>query len=127
MPNYTRKNLKQCDDSAADREGVEARFGRSHLNSDHLGVSYFRFAPDFKSPFGHRHREQEEAYVVVNGSGQARLDDEVIDLEQWDVVRVAPEVVRAFAAGSEGLEIIAIGSDRPEGGDGELVKDFWTD
>jgi mannose-6-phosphate isomerase-like protein (cupin superfamily) len=127
MPNYTRKNLKQCDDSAADREGVEARFGRSHLNSDHLGVSYFRFAPDFKSPFGHRHREQEEAYVVVNGSGQARLDDEVIDLEQWDVVRVAPEVVRAFAAGSDGLEIIAIGSDRPEGGDGEMVKDFWTD
>jgi mannose-6-phosphate isomerase-like protein (cupin superfamily) len=127
MPNYTRKNSKQCDDSAADREGVEARFGRSHLNSDHLGVSYFRFAPDFKSPFGHRHREQEEAYVVVNGSGQARLDDEVIDLEQWDVVRVAPEVVRAFAAGSDGLEIIAIGSDRPEGGDGEMVKDFWTD
>jgi mannose-6-phosphate isomerase-like protein (cupin superfamily) len=127
MPNYTRKNLKQCDDSAADREGVEARFGRSHLNSDHLGVSYFRFAPGFKSPFGHRHREQEEAYVVVNGSGQARLDDEVIDLEQWDVVRVAPEVVRAFAAGSDGLEIIAIGSDRPEGGDGEMVKDFWTD
>jgi mannose-6-phosphate isomerase-like protein (cupin superfamily) len=127
MPNYTLKNLKECDDSAADRDGVEARFGRSHINSDHLGVSYFRFAPGFKSPFGHRHREQEEAYVVVNGSGQARLDDEVIDLAQWDVVRVAPEVVRAFAAGSDGLEIIAIGSDRPEGGDGELVKDFWTD
>jgi mannose-6-phosphate isomerase-like protein (cupin superfamily) len=127
MPNYTRKNLKECDDSAADREGVEARFGRSHINSDHLGVSYFRFGPGYKSPFGHRHREQEEAYVVVNGSGQARLDDEVIDLAQWDVVRVAPEVVRAFAAGSDGLEIIAIGSDRPEGGDGELVKDFWTD
>ena len=127
MPNYTRKNLKECDDSAADREGVEARFGRSHINSDHLGVSYFRFGPGYKSPFGHRHREQEEAYVVVSGSGQARLDDEVIDLAQWDVVRVAPEVVRAFAAGSDGLEIIAIGSDRPEGGDGELVKDFWTD
>jgi mannose-6-phosphate isomerase-like protein (cupin superfamily) len=127
MPNYTRKNLKECDDSAADRDGVEARFARSHINSEHLGVSYFRFGPGFKSPFGHRHREQEEAYVVVNGSGQARLDDEVIDLEQWDVVRVAPEVVRAFAAGSDGLEIIAIGSDRPEGGDGELVKDFWTD
>jgi mannose-6-phosphate isomerase-like protein (cupin superfamily) len=127
MPNYTRKNLKQCDDSAADREGVEARFGRSHLNSDHLGVSYFRFAPDFKSPFGHRHREQEEAYVVVNGSGQARLDDEVIDLEQWDVVRVAPEVVRAFEAGPDGLEIVAIGGPKPEEGDGVMAEAAWPE
>jgi mannose-6-phosphate isomerase-like protein (cupin superfamily) len=76
---------------------------------------------------GHRHREQEEAYVVVEGSGRVKLDDEVIDLRQWDVVRVAPSVARAFEGGSEGLGLIAIGSDRPEGGDGERVDDFWTD
>jgi mannose-6-phosphate isomerase-like protein (cupin superfamily) len=29
-------------------------------------------------PFGHRHREQEDAYVVVAGSGRAKLDDEVV-------------------------------------------------
>jgi hypothetical protein len=56
-----------------------------------------------------------------------RLDDEVIELQQWDVVRVAPAVVRAFEGGPEGLEIIAIGNDRPEGGDGVMVHDFWTD
>jgi mannose-6-phosphate isomerase-like protein (cupin superfamily) len=76
---------------------------------------------------GHHHREQEEAYVVIGGSGQVRLDDEVFDLAQWDVVRVAPDVVRGFRAGPQGLEIIAIGADRPEGGDGVVVKDFWTD
>ena len=129
MAGYTKKNLQDVDNSApaSAGDGFEARFARKHLDSEHLGVSYFRYGPDFKAPYGHRHREQEEAYVVVGGSGQLRLDDDVIDLERWDVVRVAPQVVRAFRGGPDGLEIIAIGADRPEGGDGELVEDFWTD
>jgi mannose-6-phosphate isomerase-like protein (cupin superfamily) len=127
MSDYARTNLKEVEDSAAGRGGdVEARFGRKHIDSDHLGVSYFRYAPNYRSQMGHRHREQEEAYVVVGGSGRMRLDDEVIDLRQWDLIRVAPKVVRAFEAGPEGLEMIAVGSDRPEGGDGERVEDFWT-
>lgn len=128
MPDFTKKNLKDVDDSMAERgPEIEARFGRKHLDSDHLGVSYFRYAPNFRSSFGHRHREQEEAYVVVGGSGRMRLDDEIIDLSAWDTIRVAPGVVRAFEGGPEGLELIAIGADRPEGGDGEPVADFWTD
>ena len=128
MPNYTRKNLKAMDDAAADRgPDIEARFGRSPLESDHLGVSYFRYGPGFKGSYGHRHREQEEAYIVVAGSGRMKLDDEVIELERWDVVRVSPSTVRAFEGGPEGLELIAVGSDRPEGGDGEMIQDFWTD
>lgn len=128
MPNFTIKNLKQLDDLAADRpEDMEARFGRRHLDSEHLGVSYFRYGPGTRSGMGHRHRVQEEAYVVVGGSGRVRLDDEIVELHPWDVVRVAPSVVRAFEGGPDGLEVIAIGSDRPEGGDGERVEDFWTD
>jgi mannose-6-phosphate isomerase-like protein (cupin superfamily) len=128
MPDYSRTNLKQVEDAAAGRGGnVEARLGRKHMDSDHLGVSYFRYAPNFRSPFGHRHREQEEAYVVVGGSGKMRLDDEIIDLAQWDLVRVAPTVVRAFEAGADGLELVAVGSDRPEDGDGEMVEGFWAD
>lgn len=129
MPGFTIKNLKEVESAAPDvvADRLEARFGRKHLNSEHLGVSYFRYAPGFRSPVGHRHREQEEAYVVVAGSGRIRLDDEVVDVAQWDVVRVAPEVVRGFEGGPGGLEIIAVGSDRPEGGDGEMVRDWWQD
>jgi quercetin dioxygenase-like cupin family protein len=128
MSNYTIKNLKDVEDSAGDRApDIEARFGRKHLDSEHLGVSYFRYAPGFHSTGGHSHREQEEAYVVVGGSGRIKLDDEVVDLHRWDVVRVAPHVVRGFEGGPEGLEIVAVGSDRPEGGDGVRVDDWWTD
>jgi mannose-6-phosphate isomerase-like protein (cupin superfamily) len=118
----------EVEDSAAGRGGyIEARFARSHLESEHLGVSYFRYGPRYRSPFGHSHREQEEAYVVLSGSGRMKLDDEIIELRRWDVVRVAPEVVRAFEGGPEGLEVIAIGADRPEEGDGVRVADWWTD
>jgi mannose-6-phosphate isomerase-like protein (cupin superfamily) len=98
---------------------------RSKMDSEQLGVSYFRYGPGVRSAVGHKHQTQEEAYVVVNGSGAAKLDDDVVDLKQWDVLRVAPPVTRAFEGGPEGMEVIAIGGTRPPDGDGELVQDFW--
>ena len=128
MSDFEIKNLKELDDSLADRDvDLEARFGRNQLGSEHLGVSYFRYGPEQRSLAGHRHRLQEEAYVVISGSGRAKLDDEIVPLHQWDVLRVAPPVVRSFEAGPDGLEVIAVGSDRPEGGDGEMVEVHWSD
>jgi quercetin dioxygenase-like cupin family protein len=128
MSDYAIVNLLEIEDSVAGRaEGVEGRFSRSQIGSRDLGVSHFRYAPDFRSPFGHSHREQEEAYVVAAGSGRVRLDDEVREIRQWDVVRVAPEVVRGFEAGPDGLDIIAIGGPKPEGGDGVPSDAPWPD
>ncbi len=128
MSDFTVKNLMDVENSAGDRTpSLEARFARKHMNSEHLGVSYFRYPPGFRSPMGHSHREQEEAYVVIGGSGRIKLDEEILELARWDVVRVAPAVVRGFEGGPEGLEIIAIGADRPEGGDGVRVEDWWSD
>jgi mannose-6-phosphate isomerase-like protein (cupin superfamily) len=128
MSDYTLKNLMDVENVGADRApGFQARFARKHLDSDHLGVSFFRLPPSYRLPWGHRHEEQEEAYVIVEGSGRMRLGDEIIELKPWDVVRVAPQVPRSFESGPEGLAYVAVGNDRPEGGDGELIKDFWTD
>lgn len=128
MSDFAIKNLQEIDDAAANRgPDIEARFARKHLDSQHLGVSYFRYGASYRSPIGHRHREQEEAYVVVSGSGRVKLGDEIHELRQWDVIRVAPHVVRSFEGGPEGLEVIAIGTDRPEGGDGEMIPDHWDD
>jgi uncharacterized cupin superfamily protein len=126
MSRYAVKNLMEVDDlaEAADRE---IRFSRKFLDSEQLGVTYERFGPGFSSGDGHHHEVQEEAYVVVSGSGRIRLDDEVVELRRWDVVRVAPEVVRGFEAGEEGLELIAVGGTKPEGGDGVLDSGRWPD
>ena len=128
MSDYTIINLKEIDNSAGEHTpDLEAYLGRKHLDSEHLGVSYFRYGPGFRSSMGHSHREQEEVYVVVNGSGRIKLNDEIVELRQWDVVRVAPATVRALEGGPDGLEFIAIGADRPEGGDGVRAQDWWVD
>jgi mannose-6-phosphate isomerase-like protein (cupin superfamily) len=128
MSDYTITNLKDVEDIAgAHVPEIEGRFARKHLDSRELGVSYFRYAPDFRSRMGHHHREQEEAYIVTAGSGRAKLDDEIVELRQWDVIRVAPAVVRAFESGSEGLELVAVGGSRPGDGDGVPIADWWTD
>ena len=129
MSAYSIVNLHEdVEDALSGRmPGIEGRFARQHLGSERLGVSYLRYSPGVRSASAHSHREQEEAYVVISGSGQVRLDDEIRELRCWDVVRVNPATVRAFEAGDDGLELIAIGSDRPDGGDGVLVDPAWID
>ena len=126
MSRYAHVNLLDLE-ATSRLEGLEARFARNKLDSHELGVSHWRYAPNLKIPVGHRHREQEEAYVVVAGSGRILIDDEVNELRQWEVVRPAPEAERAVAAGPDGLEVIAIGGRRPEGGDGEQVEITWPE
>lgn len=126
MSDYSVKNLMEVEDSASGRApGVEARFARKYLDSRDLGVTHMRYGPGVRAPMGHSHREQEEVYVVVSGSGRAKLGEDLVELRQWDVVRVAPSTIRAFEAGTDGLELIAVGSTRPEGGDGVLAPEGW--
>jgi mannose-6-phosphate isomerase-like protein (cupin superfamily) len=129
MSDYTIKNLMDIEDSAGARApGVHARFARSHIDSEDLGVTYISYEPGVRSPMGHSHRVQEEVYVVVSGAGRIKLNDDLLDLRPWDVVRVAPSTVRAVEGGPEGIELIAIGSTRPEGGDGVPAPEgWWTD
>jgi mannose-6-phosphate isomerase-like protein (cupin superfamily) len=128
MSRFAVVNLLEVEDSVGERApGIQGRFGRKHLDSRDLGVSHFRYAPNVRSPMAHSHREQEEAYVVVAGSGRILLDEEVHDVGMWDVVRVAPEVARAFEAGPDGLDVIAVGGPKPDDGDGVMADVAWPD
>jgi quercetin dioxygenase-like cupin family protein len=128
MSSFATVNLLDVEDSVGERApGIEGRFARKHLDSRDLGISLFRYAANLRSPVAHSHREQEEAYVVVAGSGRVLLGNEVRELRKWDVVRVAPEVVRAFEAGPEGLDVIAVGGPKPEDGDGVMGAAVWPD
>jgi mannose-6-phosphate isomerase-like protein (cupin superfamily) len=133
MAGYTVMNLKNLEDSAASfglSPGLEARFATVPLECEQLGLSYQRLAPNFRLPFGHRHKEQEEVYVLVGGSGRVKLDDEVVELQQWDAVRVASGTMRSFEAGPDGAELIAIGAPRTgvnAATDVDLTPGWWSD
>ncbi len=134
MSGYTKVNLKDdVKDSAEDfglAPNLEARFATSNLELEKSGLSYQRLAPGFRVPFGHRQKEQEEFYVVISGGGKAKIEDEVIEVKQWDVIRVPPEMMRGFEAGPDGAELLAVGA--PNTGpnaatDGEMTPGWWSD
>lgn len=125
---FTAKQLTDVKDSAPEfgyEEVQEARFATQDLDAQDTGVSHHRVKPGCRQGFAHRHENAEEVYVVLSGSGRAKLDDEIIDLAPLDAVRVAPTVTRAFEAGDDGLELIAVGP-RHEG-DGDIIPGWWSD
>jgi mannose-6-phosphate isomerase-like protein (cupin superfamily) len=125
-PQYTRKKLTEVEDSAPKfglGENQQARFANRDLEAKDTGVSLQRLDGGKRSAFGHRHEDAEEVYVVLAGSGRLKLDDEIIDVETMDAIRVAPEVIRAFEAGPEGIEVLAFGPRRE--GDGEVIPGWW--
>ena len=128
MSGFTIENLRNVEDSAPKfgfGELGEARFARGALSAEDTGIAYLKLNPDRRQAFGHHHDEAEEVYVVIAGSGRVRLDDEIRDIAKLDAIRVAPKVVRAFEAGPDGLEVLAVGPHHD--GDGELLPEFWKD
>jgi len=131
MGDYTVVNLKEVEDQAPGfglSPSLEARFAREALGLQKSGLSYPRLAPNFRLPFGHTHGEQEEIYVILDGSGRIALDDEVVELTRWDAVRVARETARSFEAGPEGMAFLAFGAPRTpetEHADARPIPGWW--
>ena len=105
---------------------MRARFARSAIAGETLGLSLFSLEPNFRIPFGHSHESQEEVYVVVRGSARIKVDDEIVELGQWDAIRFDKDTMRDVEAGPEGVEYLAFGAgDDPT--DAEMVQDWWQD
>jgi mannose-6-phosphate isomerase-like protein (cupin superfamily) len=126
---FDKKNLREVKDQAPDfgfGELGEARFPASDLRAENTGLAYHVLRPGKRQGFAHKHEAAEEIYVILFGAGRMKLDDEVIDVDTMDAIRVAPQVVRAFEAGDDGLEVLVFGP-RHEG-DGEIIRNgFWPD
>ncbi len=129
MANYTIQNMKEVEDQAPKfglSPDLEARFARVPLEAELVGITYQRLAPNFRLPYGHKHKTQEEVFVVVSGSARVNVDGEVHELKPWDAVRVHKDTMRSFEAGPDGVEILAVGA--PGGpGDAETVDGWWGD
>jgi mannose-6-phosphate isomerase-like protein (cupin superfamily) len=127
---YTTTNLKQDVENQAPRFGMpaelQARFARTALDGKTLGVTHFRLEPGFRMPFGHKHEQQEEVYVVVRGSGRVKVDDEIVDVSEWDAIRFDPDTMRDVEAGPEGIEYLAF-SAGDDSRDAEMVQGWWSD
>ena len=102
MP-FTLRNLKQdLEDLGSRFDGapdLEFRSATQALELEKSALSYQRVPPGYRFPYGHTHKKQEEVYVVVRGGGRMKLDDEIVEVKEWDAVRVPPGVWRGYEAG----------------------------
>jgi len=129
MADYTKTNLREVENMAPAfgmPAGLEARFARSALGAETLGVSLMTLSPGFRVPFGHRHACQEEVYVVVRGSARVKVEDELVELGAWDAIRLGRDTMRAVEAGPDGVEYLAFGAG-DDARDAELVQGWWRD
>ena len=133
MP-FTLKNLRtDLEDVGPKFDGapdLEFRLATGALELQQSGLSYQRLPPGYRFPYGHSHKTQEEVYVVVRGSGRMKLDDAIVELHEWDVVRVSPGTWRGYEAGPEGLELIVCGAPNlgaDPRGDVEGERGWWAD
>ena len=130
MAGYTKKNLKHDVENAAPKFGMpdelDARFGRGALAGQSLGLSLMKLEPNFRIPFGHKHEAQEEVYVIVRGSARIKVEDEIVELGEWDAIRFDKDTIRNVEAGPDGVEYLAFGAgDDPS--DADMVQGWWSD
>ena len=131
MAGYTALKLTEVENQGEkfgfDPDVLQARMAKDPLNCEHCGISYLRLGPNFRMPFGHTHKVQEEVYVLIKGSARVKVDDDVLDLEPWSAVRVAPETMRALEAGPDGAEFVTVGAPKTGSGDAEMTQGWWSD
>jgi mannose-6-phosphate isomerase-like protein (cupin superfamily) len=130
MTSYTKSNVREEVENSAPKFGMpdemDARFARSALGGKTLGLSLMRLAPNFRIPFGHKHEHQEEVYVVVRGSGRVKVEDDIVELREWDAIRFDEDTMRNMEAGPDGIEFLAFGAgDDPL--EAEMVQGWWHD
>lgn len=90
---------------------------RRQLELQSVALGLIHLPPETGYTFTHRHLEQEEVYIVLEGSGELLVNGELVSLGRGDLVRVSPPESRALKAGPKGLLAIcagAVGSKYPE-------------
>lgn len=133
MP-FMRRNVKDdLDDVGSNFDGspeLEFRLATKALGLERSGLGYQRIPPGYRFPYGHTHQRQEEVYLVLRGGGRMKLDEEIIELKEWDAVRVSPGTWRGYEAGPEGMELLVIGApnlgENPRD-DVEGRRDWWPE
>jgi quercetin dioxygenase-like cupin family protein len=107
---YSIVNVDEID-GAGPTGGV--RFVRRELGLEAFGINWFELPPGAE---GAEHDEadtgQEEANVVVAGSGIWRIDGEEMPVRTGTFLRFDPETVRCPVAGPDGMTFIGVGARR---------------
>lgn len=129
MAAHTKVHLEDLDDAApgAGMDGISFRGARDALGCEQTGLSLQTLEPGVRQPFGHAHGEEEEIYVVLEGSGTVMCGDDPVAVRALDAVRIGSGVTRAVEAGDDGLTFLAFGGPGNGVADAEMRPGWWGD
>lgn len=98
-------------------------FLREILGLTGMQVSLNRLPAGRALPFSHQHKQNEELYIFIKGSGQMQIDGEIVEIKEGTVVRVTPEGNRTWRNNSqEDLYYVVI-----QAKEGSLLQDTFED
>jgi mannose-6-phosphate isomerase-like protein (cupin superfamily) len=126
---YTVRKVEEVPDVFGGKYPGAMRMFTDHIGAEQVAFTHRVMPPKTggKGSYGHRHKTQEEIYFVISGALQFKLDDEVIDVGDGTVVRVAPETVRSvWNDGPDDAELVICSvriDDRT--GEADMVENFW--
>jgi mannose-6-phosphate isomerase-like protein (cupin superfamily) len=108
MPGFS---VRPIDDMQSINDGI-VKLAGAELGVESFGVQVFDFPPDFPHYPEHDHGEtgQEEVYVVLEGSAEAEVGGERVQLDRGRILRVEPATRRKLRPGPDGLRVLVIGS-----------------
>lgn len=128
MSDYTAIHLTDAPDVLGDYPG-EMRFLTAALGAEQTALTWRRMPPDTggRGSYGHRHKTQEELYLVVEGTLTFKVGDDVFEAPAGTAVRVAPSTLRSVHNDSDADVLLVIASVKASADDGEVETEdgFW--
>jgi mannose-6-phosphate isomerase-like protein (cupin superfamily) len=132
MSDYTVLEREQAADFMAKYPGFgEMRSYTDGLDCEQVALTWRQMPPGTggKGSYGHRHKTQEELYLVVRGKIQVKVEDDVFEAGPQTAVRIAPHALRSIHNdGPDEAEVVLVSVklDSLEG-EVETVPDFWPE
>lgn len=104
-------NFKNVEIGKISEVGKNYENGKAFLH-DLLGltsceISVSAMSAGVKLSFNHKHKQNEEVYVFLKGTGSMILDNEVVEVKEGSCVKVLPSAVRTIEATTD-IEYICV-------------------
>lgn len=101
------------------------------LETEQVALTWRRMPPGTggRGSYGHRHRTQEEVYLVLAGTVTFKVGDDLFEAGPGTAVRVAPQALRSIHNDADADADLVICSPRAEdlAAETERVEGFWPE
>ena len=128
---YSIVSRVEAEDWMADYEGFGEMLSYTRASgSDQVALTLRRMPPGTggKGSYGHRHPGQDEVYLVLEGTVEFKLGDDVVETGPGTAVRVGGDVFRSLHNDGPGeAQLVIVSTKDDDAGTEKTEDDFWPE